>query len=118
MLQVLPSIPLLADYVVGNAQVAATLGRPLSGGATATRSMPLLLNNNHFNEGWNQQLDFRVSRTFTIGSTVRFQPQIAVFNLFNANAVLGTVNTFGVRWQEVTTVLGSRVVKFGAQVHF
>jgi hypothetical protein len=49
---------------------------------------------------------------------VRFQPQIAVFNLFNANAVLGTVNTFGVRWQEVTTVLGSRVVKFGAQVHF
>jgi hypothetical protein len=118
VLQVLPSIPLLADYVVGNAQVAATLGRPLSGGATATRTIPLLQNNNHFNEGWNQQVDFRVSRTFTFGANLRVQPQVAVFNLFNANAVLGTVNTFGARWQEVTTVLGSRVVKFGAQIHF
>jgi hypothetical protein len=118
VLQVLPSIPLLADYVVSNAQVAATLGRPLSGGATATRTIPLLLNNNHFNEGWNQQVDFRVSRTFTFGTNLRFQPQVAVFNLFNANAVLGTVNTFGARWQEVNTVLGSRVVKFGAQLRF
>ena len=118
VLQVLPSIPLLADYVVGNAQVQASLGRPLSGGATATRTIPLILNNNEFNEGWNGQIDFRVSRTFNVGPTVRFQPQVAVFNLLNANAALGVVNTFGARWQEVNTVLGSRVVKFGAQVRF
>jgi hypothetical protein len=118
VLQVLPSIPLLADYVVGNAQVAGSLGRPLAGGATASRTIPLLLNNNHFDEGWNPQVDLRVSRTFTFGSNVRLQPQLAVFNVFNANAVLGTVNTFGPRWQEVTTVLGSRVVKLGAQLHF
>jgi Carboxypeptidase regulatory-like domain len=118
VLQVLPSIPLLSDYVVGNAQVQASLGRPLSGGATATRTIPLILNNNEFAEGWNGQIDFRVSRTFNLGSTIRFQPQVAVFNLLNANAVLGVVNTYGLRWQEINTVLGSRVVKFGAQVRF
>jgi len=118
VLQVLPSIPLLADYVVGNAQVAASLGRPLSGGATATRTIPLLMTNNEFSEGWNQQIDFRISRTFSLGPVVRFQPQVAVFNLLNANEVLGTVNTYGARWQEVNTVLGSRIIKFGAQLRF
>jgi hypothetical protein len=118
VLQVLPSIPLLANYVVGNAQVASSLGRNLSGGATATRTIALVQNNNEFNEGWNHQVDFRVSRTFNFGSGVRFQPEMAVYNLFNANAVLGTVNTYGALWQNVTTVLGSRVVKFGAQLHF
>jgi hypothetical protein len=118
VLQVLPSIPLLADFVVGNAQVASSLGRNLSGGATATRTIPLIQTNNHFNEGWNTQVDIRLSRAFTFGPTIRFQPQIAVYNLLNANAVLGTLNTHGPRWQEVTTVLGSRVIKLGAQLHF
>ena len=118
VLQVLPSIPLLADYVVGNAQVQPSLGRPLAGGATATRNIPLIMSNNEFAEGWNQQIDFRLSRTFSFGPVVRFQPQIAVFNLLNANEVLGTVNTYGARWQEVNTVLGSRIVKFGAQLRF
>ena len=117
VLQVLPSIPLLANYVVGNAQVAASLGRNLSGGATATRSIPLVQNNNEFAEGWNTQVDVRVSRRFNVAG-VRVLPEIAVYNLFNANAVLGTVNTYGGAWQNVTTVIGSRVVKFGAQVHF
>jgi hypothetical protein len=45
-------------------------------------------------------------------------PGTAVYSLFNANAVLRTVNTYGGAWQNVTTVLGSRVVEFGAQVHF
>lgn len=116
--QMLPSIPLLADYVVGNAQVAASLGRNLSGGATATRTIPLVLTNDYFEEGWNKQVDMRFSRTFRFGSTMRFQPQIAIFNLLNTNAVLGTINTYGARWQEVTTVLGSRVIKLGAQFHF
>ena len=118
VLQMLPSIPLLADYVVGNAQVAASLGRNLSGGATATRTIPLVLTNDYFSEGWNKQVDMRFSRTFRFGSTMRLQPQIAIYNLLNANAVLGTTNTYGARWQEVTTVLGSRVIKLGAQFHF
>jgi hypothetical protein len=118
VLQVLPSIPLLASYVVGNAQVASSLGRNLSGGATATRTINLLQNNDHFAEGWNQQLDVRLSRTFTLGNSLRFQPELAVYNLLNANSVLGTVNSYGARWQEVTTVLGARVVKFGMQLHF
>jgi hypothetical protein len=45
-------------------------------------------------------------RTFNLGPTIRFQPQVAVFNLLNANAVLGVVNTYGARWQEINTVLG------------
>ena len=118
VLQVLPSIPLLADFVVGNAQVQSTLGRPLSGGATATRTIPLLQTNNRFNEGLNTQVDLRLSRVFTLGPSMRFLPEVAVYNLLNANAVLGTLNTYGPRWQEATTVLGSRVIKLGAQLHF
>ena len=116
-LQIVPSIPLEASYVVGNAQVAPSLGRPLSGGATANRTINLIDPGTEFAEGWNTQLDFRVSGSYVVGG-MRFQPSIDLFNAFNASTVLGVNTRYGPAWQNATSVLGGRVVRLGARVGF
>jgi carboxypeptidase family protein len=117
--QVRPSIPLLATYVAGNSDVIATLGRNLSGGATATRTIPLIAANTEFGEGWNLQLDIRLSRRFDLASKrLRFEPTLDVFNVLNASPVL-TMNTqYGPQWRNATGILGARVARLGAQVRF
>jgi hypothetical protein len=116
-LQVVPSIPLMASYVVANAQVAASLGRNLSGGANATRTLELIESGTEFAEGWNTQLDFRVSGSYNMNG-MRLQPNIDLFNVFNASAVLGANTRYGPAWQNVTAVLGGRVVRLGMRVSF
>ena len=115
--QMLPSIPLLANYNFGNAQAAASLGRPLSGGANSRRTVPLIQNNTEFSEGWNTQLDVRFAGNIRAGQ-LRIQPKLDVFNVFNADTVLGTVTAYGPAWQRATGVLGSRVIRLGVQLNF
>ena len=115
--QLVPSIPLEASYVVGNAQVASSLGRNLSGGATANRTINLIDAGTEFAEGWNGQLDFRVSGSYEVNG-LRLQPNIDLFNAFNASTVLGTNTRYGPAWQNVTSVLGGRVVRLGMRVSF
>ena len=93
-----PSIPLEASHIVGNAQVASSLGRNLSGGATANRTINLIDKGTEFAEGWNTQLDFRVSGSYDV-SGMRFQPSIDLFNAFNASTVLGVNTRYGPVWQ-------------------
>jgi hypothetical protein len=115
--QMVPSIPLEASYVVGNAQVASSLGRNLSGGATANRTINLIDAGTEFAEGWNTQLDFRVSGSYNVGG-MRLQPNLDLFNVFNASEVLGANARYGPVWQNVTAVLGGRVVRMGVRVSF
>jgi hypothetical protein len=120
--QMLPSIPESANFVASNASIAPSLGRPLSGcpatgNCTATVTIPLLTPNTYYNEGWNRQLDFRVSRTFRFGS-IRILPSVDVYNLFNASPVLAVNSAYGPAWQNVTSLLGARVAKLGLQVSF
>jgi hypothetical protein len=115
--QMLPSIPELATYTATSAQIAPSLGRPLSAGPTATASIPLILPNSVYNEGWNRQLDFRVSRTFKFGR-MSVLPALDVYNLFNASPVLAVNSAYGPAWQNVTSLLGARVAKLGLEVKF
>jgi hypothetical protein len=41
-----------------------------------------------------------------------------VYNLFNARTILGVNTRYGPSWLQPTSVLGGRLVKFGAQVDF
>jgi hypothetical protein len=107
----------LATYTATSAQIAPSLGRQLSAGATATASIPLILPNSVYNEGWNRQLDFRVSRTFKFGRT-SILPALDVYNLFNASPVLAVNSAYGPAWQNVTSLLGARVAKLGLEVKF
>ena len=110
-------IPTTASYVVNNALVVPTLGRPLSGGANATRTVELIEPNLFYTEGRNTQVNFRLTRRFQLGS-MRIEPQLDVFNAFNANEVLVMNTRYGTSWQNVTGVLAPRLFKFGLQVNF
>src|SRR5262249_39846063 len=115
--QNIAGIPTTASYVVTNAQVAGSLGRNLSGGGNATRTVDLIRPNSFYPEGRGNQIDLRVSRRFQLAKT-RIEPQFNIYNLTNANDVVSETTRFGPAWQNVTGVLPPRMVKFGVQVDF
>ena len=117
-LQVLPSIPFTASYVATSAQIKSSLGRDLSAGATSTSTVDLIPNNTEFREGWNTQLDFRLSRNFEFRERWKFEPTLDLFNALNASSVLSANARYGPAWQNALVVLGGRVIKFGVQVNF
>ena len=116
-------IPITANYVVTNAQIAQSLGRNLSdcaiGAATcnANRTIPLIPDNSMF-EPRAQQLDLRFSRTFRFGGPRRFRPSLDIYNLFNAATVLAMNTTYGPAWKDVTQILNGRQLRIGAQFDF
>ena len=114
--QMVPSIPLAASYVVANAQVQQ-LGRPLSGGANTNRTIDLIENGKEFAEGWNTQVDVRVSGSYTVQG-LRVQPNFDLFNIFNASTVLGVNTRYGQAWQNAMSVLGGRVARMGVRLSF
>ena len=116
-------IPITANYIVTNAQIASSLGRNLSdcavGAATcnANRTIALIPDNSMF-EPRAQQLDLRFSRTFRFGGTRRFRPSLDIYNLFNAATVLAMNTTYGQSWKDVTQILNGRQLRVGAQFDF
>ena len=107
---------ILADYSATNAEIAASLGRPLSGGAS-TVQIPLIAPYTQY-EGRRVMLDVRLSRVFDIGSAGRLNANIDLYNVFNANTILGRVNTYGPRWGLPTRILPGRMVQVGARLTF
>ena len=116
-------IPITANYVVTNAQIASSLGRNLSdcaiGAATcnANRTIALIPDNSMF-EPRAQQLDLRFTRTLRFGGTRRFRPSLDIYNLFNAATVLAMNTTYGQSWKDVTQILNGRQLRVGAQFDF
>ena len=49
---------------------------------------------------------------------VRVQGMLDLYNVFNANTILGVLSTYGARWLEPTSTLGARFVKVSAQLTF
>lgn len=114
--QTLPGPQITASYVAANAQIAPTLGRNLSSGATSTVLVDLIPPGTTYGERL-YQLDARVTKTFRIGSR-RLQGMFDVYNMLNANPVL-TLNTrYGAAWQTPLSILNGRLFKFGAQFDF
>jgi hypothetical protein len=118
-----PGIPITANYVVTNAQIASSLGRNLSdcavGAATcnANRTIALIPDNSMF-EPRAQQLDLRFTRTFRLGGTRRIRPSLDIYNLFNAATVLSMNTTYGAAWKDVTQILNGRQLRVAAQFDF
>ena len=53
--------------------------------------LPLVSDNARFNDSFSS-LDLRVSRPFAIGTTMRVEPMLEVFNLFDTTNILGLTN--------------------------
>lgn len=115
-LQNLPGIPLQAFYVAGNAQIAPSLGRNLAAGAAAVQTIALMKPNTRF-EGRITQFDMRLTKTQRVGR-YKLQGQFDIYNAFNASPVLGEVYTYGANWLRPSSILGGRLLKFGAQLDF
>ena len=114
--QNVPGPQITASYVATSEQIRGSLGRNLAQGASGTATVQLVEPGTLHGERMNQ-VDFRVARTFGVGS-MRIRGMIDLYNLLNGNAVL-TVNTnYGSAWKRPTYILPARMVKFGAQVDF
>ena len=120
--QNLPGIPIFANYVATNAEIAPSLGRNLSScptttePCTATATVAIIAPNSKFEDRFGQ-FDFRVTKTLRIGRA-RLQGMFDVYNLFNASAVLAESFTYGASWRRPSGVLSARFVKFGGQLDF
>ena len=109
--------PLQANYVVTSAQVAQTLGRPLSGN-TPSITVNLLEPGAQWGDRINE-FDLRVAKVLRFGRT-RSNVGVDIYNLLNSAAVLTYNQSFtpGGRWLVPTTVMTSRFAKVSASIDF
>jgi hypothetical protein len=128
--QNIPAIPTTAGFVATNASIAASLGRNLAAcrpgltaaACTSTVTVELIEPNQYYTEGRDTQMNFRLTRLFTVGRT-RIEPQFDLYNLFNSNQVLVMTTRYAVTnnaWQNLsgTGILAPRVIRLGLQMNF
>jgi hypothetical protein len=125
--QNLPSIPTTASFQFTSS--AVTWQSPINPSHTTlsagSANVQLITPQTLFEEGRNNQLDFRVAKEFHIRERWMIEPTVDFFNLFNAGSVLAIATTYNNlapgttgAWKNVNTLLGSRLIKFGVHVEF
>ena len=110
-----PSIT--ANWPATNAAITPGLGRPLSAGATATKTLGLIQPQSVFGDRLNQ-IDVRFSKRFALGTGTRFALNLDVYNLTNSNWIIGYQSAYGPNFLRPTQVLSPRLFKIGGQFDF
>jgi hypothetical protein len=106
----------------GVPSIAAQLGRPFNGGATA--NINVITPNSLYNDRLNQ-LDLKVSKIIKI-QKARLQLSMDVFNAFNSDTILNQNFAYGSStaispqgtWLRPISMLQGRFAKFGARLDF
>jgi hypothetical protein len=114
--QNISGIPQPATLTYTSAQIAPSLGRPLSGG-TRTMNLGIIEPTTQFEDRYTV-LDLRFSYSADIGGT-RVRPTLDIYNVMNngaASFVFGNYNPFA--WPYPFEVSTPRFVKLGLQVDF
>ncbi len=114
-----PPMGLRADYLVGNAAIAPSLGRNLSAGATTLITVNVLPPGSIFGDRI-QQLDLRFGRTFRFGRT-SVKAMVDLYNVTNSNTVRTLNHSYGTNgafWQQPLNITSPRLLKLGAQMNF
>jgi hypothetical protein len=114
-LQSIPGPMIEANFVVPNALVQPSLGRPLSGNA-ANVTVPIVAPGTLYGDRLHQ-VDFRIGRIIRFGGNRRVTPSVDLYNLFNSNAVL-TESTNYSAFRVPARVVGARLVKFTVSMIF
>ncbi|HEY7172444.1 MAG TPA: carboxypeptidase regulatory-like domain-containing protein [Vicinamibacterales bacterium] len=114
--QNIPGIPVTASTVFTTADVARSLGRPLSGNV-ANVTVDVIAPQTVFEDRINQ-LDMRFTKRFRLGGGVRLDANLDLYNVINGSSILATNGRYGSSWLTPTQVLGGRLFKFGAQLNF
>jgi hypothetical protein len=90
------------------------LGRPLAtGSATINLVEPGALYGDRLN-----QVDLRFTKILKLGRQGTIDLDVDVYNAFNSDAILTQQDTFGVAWQNATSVIQPRFVKFQVRWDF
>jgi hypothetical protein len=112
-----------ANYAARNAEITPSLGRNLAQcgtrvpcTATAT-GIPLIAPYTQF-ENWRHQLDVRLSKIVRLGSRLRLQGNIDVFNVLNNSAITLRNNTYGSSWGLPQAIVEARLIQVGGQLIF
>ena len=131
----LPGRVLSASYVALNFERAPGLGRDLSQctlrgtpGPTCTASTsvqldPTVFNTSKLHDERINQIDLRVAKGITIAG-LRVQGALELYNVLNIRPLQGTSGTYGFAgtrssfWKFPFSMLGGRLLKFGAQIDF
>jgi hypothetical protein len=86
--------------------------------------VPLYAPWTHF-EPRRTQLDMRLSKILKLGSVARLQANLEIYNVLNANNVLGVVSTYGPNWltpagvgQGAAAFMPGRAFHVGAALNF
>jgi Carboxypeptidase regulatory-like domain/TonB-dependent Receptor Plug Domain len=101
-----------------NCLAPCTPGAVIVPGMTeASLTIPLTPHGTEFLDRINQ-LDFSLAKWFEVGGGRRLQLQADIFNITNANPVLGvrSVNFGTAAYNQVSSILNPRVIRFGAQL--
>ena len=110
-----PGSQISANLVYSSAQVAQTLGRPLSGG-TANVTVNLLDPGQKYRDRINL-VDLRFAKVIEFGRR-RLNVGVDVFNALNSNVVLNSNNTYGTAWLTPTLVQVARQIQLSAKFDF
>ena len=112
-----PGQLLAANYAMPAAQVAQYLGRAPSGNVTNV-TINLIEPGSQYGDRINQ-LDFRIAKNFTFGST-RSMISADLYNVMNANPVLSYNNSFTPNgpWLQPNSILTGRLIRISVDFNF
>ena len=113
--QSIPGPAIAATYNATSAEVARTLGRPLSGNATSVPIQLIALNSQFL--GRINQLDTRISKRIKLGGG-HLDAIMDLYNALNASPILRSNGIYGPAWLQPQEILAGRLIKFGAQLEF
>ena len=113
-LQSIPGPERSALVTFSNADVAPSLGRPLSAGATV--DINVVEPGTQYGDRLNQ-IDVRLSKAFNFGAS-RVQVMFDVYNLLNENAVTEEDRNYGPNYLQPTAIMPGRLAKFAFQFNF
>ncbi len=113
--QGIPGLPLAANVSYPTAEVAKSLGRPLSG--SATQVMVNVVPPGTMYGDWLNQLDVRLGKTFRLGGRSRLNAAVDFYNMFNSDAVLNENSSYTV-WRRPLSLVKPLFVKFSTQFSF
>ena len=113
-LQSIPGPERGAIVTYSSADVAASLGRPLSGGGTV--DINIVEPGSAYGDRLNQ-IDIRLSKVFNLGQS-RVQVMFDVYNLLNENSVTEEDLNYGPAYLSPIAIMPGRLAKFAFQFNF